>query len=291
MILATMEFPQQLERQIKGIDSGSEFFLENLVSRTSFRETLMSSAITNDFSLSESFEGVTNINLNMSVREEQLADRFDMTGVLGHNQHISNTHIVIADHQSQEINPGSLLVNQDIEQKVESRLDDNWQRNLKLDQSVERLDQATETKKTTPMKNARGKKLFPALAEISSKSQKNTMDLSHLLDADVSLLTSSFSGEISDGTSEVLRSSVKTPIQSLLSKTSSHAHSNQLLVALQSLENGLRLYARVQNMSSQEQAELVESARALLIENGFFETEIVIDEFRLNINQHKDGGE
>lgn len=289
MILANMEFPQKLQRQVKGVDPSSEFLSENLASTNSFRETLLSSAITNDFSRSETFEGLANINI--SAREEQLADRFDMTGVLGHSHSISNAHKVFADYQSSIDGLTYPSIDQDIDQKVESQLDIDSQNHLKLYQSTERVDRSSEKRKITPLKNVRGKKPFPALNEVNIKSQNHNMDLSHLLDADGAQHTSSFSGEISDGTNEVLRSSVKTPIQSLLSTASSHAHSNQLLVALQSLENGLRLYARVQNMSSQEQAELLVNARALLIENGFFEAEIVIDEFRPSATQNNGRGE
>ena len=291
MISATSEFPQKLQRQVKGAQDNPQYFLENSLGITNFRETLMLSASSNEFSVGESYQEVANVNLNISEREEQLADRFDMTGILGHSQFLSNAHLISAGHQSQTVELLNPSFDEAIQQKADSNLDVDLQNNLKPQQFVERLERVVETKKTTPSKTVRGKKQVLSLDNLNRKSQNHIMDMSHVLDADGAHVSLNISSDISDGVGEASHNSVKTPIQSLLNTASSRAHTNQLLVAIQSLENGLRLYARVQNMSHQEQAELLVNARALLIENGFFDAEIVIDEFRPFTTQSNGGEE
>ena len=191
MILTPTEVSQMLSAQSKAVGSMSEPFLENLVVTTSFRETLMSSALANDFLFNEDFDGVSNANLNLVEREEHFADRFEMTGVLGHMHVISDTHVTTTEYQSQMFSISNYSNNQDVGQYVDTRLDVDLQDNLKLEQRAERIEQSIKTKKIIPVKKMGGKKLLPSLGDSStSKSVKKIMDLSHFLEADVTLLLS-----------------------------------------------------------------------------------------------------
>lgn len=202
------------------------------------------------------------------------ADRFDMTGVLGHAKAVEWQEFKLAQtknaprdgRDSEEITTTN--ISEGLKAKPQNK-------------------QARSAKSSIGAVRASHRAMPVAVPKASSSISLQSQNIQ---EGDGIESPADLAEGIEDGADLLNKEAAKSSAKSILNTLSSQAQTNPVFVALSTLENGLKLIARVQNMTEADQMHLSETVRSYLAENGFTSVDIVIDSFHAKQNRQAGGG-
>ncbi|WP_371395854.1 hypothetical protein [Fretibacter rubidus] len=201
----------------------------------------------------------------LGVDTNHSADRFDMTGVLGHWKAIDYAsritdfqHLNIERQQTKTL-PLSTLFDGNTSDSIVKAI--------------------TVVKQNTPVTS---KVRSAVVKRVGNSTQINVPRASasknnQAVDGDLSSLLNDTLQDFGDAAEVSQRQAVKGQVKSITNLLGSQAQTHPVFVALYSVDNGLKLIARVQDITLGDQEIIRDNARKLLAQNGLPNVDIQIN--------------